>query len=90
MTNTKQDHPTTNARATKTLRESVERSLQDYFRDLDGSKATDLYDLVLMEVEGPLLKSVMTYTKDNQSKAAQLLGLNRGTLRKKLKQHHII
>ncbi len=73
-----------------TLRQSVEQSMQTYFKDLDGHAVTDLYDLVLQEVEAPLFASVMAYTKDNQSKAATLLGLNRGTLRKKLKQYDLI
>lgn len=73
-----------------TLRQSVEQSMQTYFKDLDGHTVTDLYDLVLQEVEAPLFASVMAYTKDNQSKAATLLGLNRGTLRKKLKQYDLI
>lgn len=73
-----------------TLRQSVEQSMQTYFKDLDGHTVTDLYELVLQEVEAPLFASVMAYTKDNQSKAATLLGLNRGTLRKKLKQYDLI
>lgn len=73
-----------------TLRQSVEQSMQTYFKDLDGHAVIDLYDLVLQEVEAPLFASVMAYTKDNQSKAATLLGLNRGTLRKKLKQYDLI
>ena len=64
--------------------------MQTYFEDLDGYQVTDLYDLVLQQVEAPLFASVMAYTKDNQSKAAALLGLNRGTLRKKLKQYNLI
>ncbi len=74
----------------QTLRQSVEQSMETYFKDLDGYQVTDLYDLVMQEVEAPLFASVMTYTRDNQSKAAALLGLNRGTLRKKLKQYNLI
>ena len=73
-----------------TLRQSVEKSLHTYFEDLDGHQVFDLYDLVMQQVEIPLLTSVMAYTKDNQSKAAALLGLNRGTLRKKLKQYDLL
>ena len=76
--------------STQTLRQSVEQSMQTYFADLDGQQVTGLYDLVLQQVEAPLFASVMAYTKDNQSKAAALLGLNRGTLRKKLKQYDLL
>lgn len=73
-----------------TLRDNVERALQNYFAHLDGQPVTDLYQLVLAEVEAPLLESVMSYTKDNQTKASTILGLNRGTLRKKLKQYGML
>lgn len=74
----------------QTLRDNVEKALQNYFAHLDGQPITDLYQLVLAEVEAPLLESVMNYTKDNQTKASTLLGLNRGTLRKKLKQYGML
>ena len=72
------------------LRESVETAMKHYFQDLDGQPTTDLYQLVINEVEGPLLEAVLDYTRSNQSKAAEMLGLNRGTLRKKLKQHDLL
>lgn len=72
------------------LRESVEVALKHYFQDLDGQPTTGLYQLVINEVEGPLLEAVLDYTRSNQSKAAEMLGLNRGTLRKKLKQHDLL
>lgn len=72
------------------LRESVEMALKYYFQDLDGQPTTNLYQLVISEVEGPLLEAVLDYTRYNQSKAAEMLGLNRGTLRKKLKQHDLL
>lgn len=75
---------------TQTLKNSVERALQTYFDQLDGQDVTGLYDLVLAEVEVPLLETVMKYTRDNQTKASQVLGLNRGTLRKKLKQYGML
>ena len=71
------------------LRDCVRDVLIRYFSDLEGHKVDDLYELVLHEVEVPLLETVLTHTKGNQSKAAQLLGINRGTLRKKLKQYNI-
>ncbi len=61
--------------------------LDGYFSDLDGHKPGNLYDLVLDEVEIPLLETVLRHTRGNQSKAAQILGLNRATLRKKLRKH---
>ncbi|MFT7110200.1 MAG: Fis family transcriptional regulator [Psychrobacter glaciei] len=75
---------------TQTLRDSVEKALESYFAQLDGQPVTEVYDLVLSEVEAPLLEVVMRYTKDNQTKASVLLGLNRGTLRKKLKQYGML
>lgn len=70
-----------------TLRESVEQAMKNYFSQLDNTQPKDIYDLVLAEVEAPLLESVMSFTKGNQTKASQVLGLNRGTLRKKLKTY---
>lgn len=75
---------------TQTLRDSVERALQNYFDNLDGQEVTDVYNMVLSEVEAPLLETVMKYTRDNQTKASTVLGLNRGTLRKKLKQYGML
>lgn len=75
---------------TSTLRKDVERSLRQYFSHLGEDSVTDLYDLVLTEVEVPLLKAVLNHTGSNQSKASIMLGLNRGTLRKKLKQHGML
>lgn len=74
----------------QTLRDNVEQSLNNYFRQLDGQPVTDVYQMVLSEIEAPLFETVMAYTKDNQTKASQLLGLNRGTLRKKLKQYGLL
>lgn len=74
----------------KTLRQSVHSSLNDFFVHLDGQPITNLYELVLSEVEAPLLDVVMKHAKDNQTKASEILGLNRGTLRKKLKQYDLL
>jgi Fis family transcriptional regulator len=65
----------------------IKNMLEGYFNDLDGHPPADLYQMVLQEIEQPLLESVLHYTRGNQSKAAMVLGLNRGTLRKKLKQY---
>jgi len=70
-----------------TLRESVEQAMKNYFAQLENEKPTDIYNLVLAEVEAPLMECVMAYTQSNQNKASQVLGLNRGTLRKKLKMY---
>ncbi|MDY6840696.1 MAG: DNA-binding transcriptional regulator Fis [Pseudomonadota bacterium] len=75
---------------TVTLRESVEVALKNYFSQLDGAPVTEVYQLVLSEVEAPLLEQVMKYTRNNQTKASTMLGLNRGTLRKKLKQYRLL
>ena len=74
----------------QTLRDSVEKAMNNYFSHLDGQDVTNVYDMVLSEVEAPMLETVMTYVKGNQTKAAVLLGLNRGTLRKKLKQYGLL
>lgn len=73
-----------------TLRNCVRRSLADYFRNLDGEPGNELYEMVLAEMEIPLLEKVLEYTRGNQTKAAEMLGLNRGTLRKKLKQYGLL
>jgi Fis family transcriptional regulator len=74
----------------QTLRDSVSLALGNYFKHLDGQPVTDVYNMVLSEVEAPLLEQVLRYTRNNQTKAAVLLGLNRGTLRKKLKQYGLL
>ncbi|WP_460035755.1 DNA-binding transcriptional regulator Fis [Methylothermus subterraneus] len=71
------------------LKEQVRIALERYFAELDGEQVTDLYAMVIAEVEKPLFKTVLDYTGGNQSKAAQVLGLSRSTLRKKLKQYGI-
>ncbi len=70
-----------------TLRESVELAMKNYFTQLDNEQPSDIYELVLAEVEAPLMEAVMSYTQGNQTKASRVLGLNRGTLRKKLKTY---
>ena len=63
----------------------VKTALERYFHDLNGEKPGDLYDMVLAEVEAPLLEAAMEHAKHNQCRAAGILGINRNTLRKKLK-----
>ncbi|WP_424220788.1 DNA-binding transcriptional regulator Fis [Aestuariirhabdus litorea] len=74
----------------ETLRDCVESALSNYFAHLEGQSVTDVYQMVLSEVEAPLLDVVMAHVKGNQTKASILLGLNRGTLRKKLKQYGLL
>ncbi len=69
------------------LSDCVEAALKDYFEQLDGVTTTNLYDMLLAEVEAPLFKATLAHTNGNQSRAAEILGLNRGTLRKKLKNY---
>ncbi|MDR1012522.1 MAG: DNA-binding transcriptional regulator Fis [Coxiellaceae bacterium] len=71
------------------LNKYVREIIEEYFERLDGHKVTNLYEMVLHEIEGPLLRAVMNHTKNNQSSAATILGINRGTLRKKLKQYKL-
>ena len=68
------------------LRSQAEEALQSYFETLNGHKPAHLYDLVMREVEEPLVNVVMGHVQGNQSRAATILGINRGTLRKKLKE----
>jgi len=69
----------------------VRQALERYFAELsdDAPPPSDLYALLLREMERPLLELVLRYTGGNQSRAAQLLGLNRGTLRKKLRHYRL-
>jgi|TARA_B110000444_G_scaffold182436_1_gene171322 Fis family transcriptional regulator len=71
------------------LSDNIEILLDRYFNDLAGESPNNLYGLVISNVEKPLLLYVMHYAEGNQSKAAEILGLNRNTLRKKLKIHNI-
>ncbi|HEY3487394.1 MAG TPA: helix-turn-helix domain-containing protein [Gammaproteobacteria bacterium] len=66
---------------------SVETCLRGYFQNLNGEKAADLYKLVIEETESALIEAVLEYAENNQSKAADYLGITRGTLRKKIKQY---
>jgi Fis family transcriptional regulator len=68
------------------LRNHAERALTDYFANLNGHRPARLYDMVLREVEEPLFRAVLDYAAGNQSRAAVILGINRGTLRKKLRE----
>ncbi len=78
---------TAQATQTKSLREHVLDSLKRYFGQLDGNKPFELKNLVLEEVESALYEAVMIFTRGNQSQAAKVLGVSRGTLRTKLKTY---
>ena len=67
----------------------VRQSIEQYFNALNGEQPGDVYEMVIKEVERPLLEVVMREVNGNQSQAARILGINRNTLRKKLKHHHL-
>ncbi|WP_256595125.1 DNA-binding transcriptional regulator Fis [Legionella israelensis] len=73
--------------ATASLAESVTQSVQKYFSELNGTDPVDLYQFVLEEIETPLFRAVMEHCKYNQSRAAIMLGISRGTLRTKLRRY---
>ena len=80
-------HAQTHQPVQRPLRDSVQQALRNYLAQLNGQDVNDLYELVLAEVEQPLLDMVMQYTRGNQTRAALMMGINRGTLRKKLKKY---
>jgi Fis family transcriptional regulator len=65
-------------------------AVERYIEHLEGDEATNLYEMVLEEIEEPLLRAVMKYTNNNQSKASLWLGLSRGTTRKKLEKYELV
>ncbi len=71
------------------LQEQVEKELEQYFRTLNGQAPSELYDLVIGQIEEPLFRVVLKQCDGNQSRAAACLGINRGTLRKKLLQYNL-
>lgn len=73
----------------KPLGHAVADCIDAYFGSLNGNRPTELYSSVLDQIEPPLLRATLRYCDNNQSKAAEMLGLNRATLRKKLRQHKI-
>ena len=75
--------------AGKPLRDCVSKAIELYFEQLDDHEARNLHALVIAEVEAPLLAAVMEKAGGNQTRASQILGINRGTLRKKLRQYSL-
>jgi Fis family transcriptional regulator len=71
------------------IAECVRKSLERYFKDLDGERPRAIYDMVLKNVERPMLETVLHKADGNQTVAAEMLGINRNTLRKKMAQHKI-
>ena len=74
----------------KQIEDCVRASLEGYFRDLRGAEPDRMYDMLVKVVEKPLLEIVMSQADQNQSRAAEWLGLNRNTLRKKLIEHKLL
>jgi len=74
----------------KHIEECVRDSLEAYFRYLRGVEPTAMYDMILKVVERPLFETVMKHAEGNQSRAAEWLGINRNTLRRKLVEHKLI
>ena len=73
-----------------TIDEAVLKSLEKYFRDLDGAPPSAIYDMVIQAVEKPMLEVVMKQAHGNQLRASEMLGINRNTLRKKLHHHGML
>ncbi|MBT4963289.1 MAG: Fis family transcriptional regulator [Francisellaceae bacterium] len=71
------------------IAESITQSMSEYFQHLEGTEVNNIYELVLREVEKPLIKSIMNFANGNQSQAAKWLGLSRNTLRKLIAKYNI-
>jgi Fis family transcriptional regulator len=74
----------------QSIDEAVTRSLEKYFHDLEGTRPTAIYDMVLSAVERPMLEVVMKQAQGNQLRASEMLGINRNTLRKKLQHYGLL
>ena len=74
----------------KNIEDCIRTSLEGYFKDLDGTEPAGIYDMMVKVVEKPMLEVVMQHAEHNQSRAAEWLGLNRNTLRKKLLEHKLL
>jgi Fis family transcriptional regulator, factor for inversion stimulation protein len=74
----------------QTIDDAVTRSLEKYFKDLEGTSPKSIYDMVITAVERPMLEVVMKQAHGNQLRASEMLGINRNTLRKKLGSHGLL
>ena len=72
------------------IADAVVRTLDQYFRDLDGEKPNALYAMVIKNVERPMLEFVLKQAGGNQTLCAEMLGINRNTLRRKLSEHELL
>ena len=77
-------------RKSEPLRACVKVAVESYLRHLDGHDVSEFFSLVMAEVEAPLLETVLAHANGNQSRAAAMLGINRATLRKKLRRYNLI
>ncbi len=71
------------------LSHAVKHSIRRYLFELEGTQPNNMYELVLKQIEQPLFEAILEHTKGNQSRASEMLGLNRGTLRKKLRSYNL-
>ena len=74
----------------RSLRNEVKRAIKRYYRNLDGQNPIELYNLTLSQIEPPLLEVVLKKSRGNHSQASKILGLNRGTLRKKMAKYGLL
>ncbi len=79
-----------NSPSKKHIEECVRDNLETYFKDLRGVEPAAMYEMILRVVEKPLLDVVMKHADQNQSRAADWLGINRNTLRRKLVEHKLV
>jgi len=87
LDNTVTETSPTSAEEISQLSQAVKHSIRRYLYELDGTQPSNMYSLVLKQIERPLFEAILEHTKGNQSRAAEVLGLNRGTLRKKLQSY---
>ncbi len=74
----------------RTINQSVSESVEEYLHLMADESVSGLYEMVLSEVEAPLLRAVLAHTNNNQSRTAAILGLNRGTLRTKMRKYRLL